>query len=115
MIIDQGKVIANGTPDDLKSRAKSAGQIRLQVKGSSSEGFRGEVEKLSGVEKADVGELLENGMNLSITPKPDKSEGLPEALFDLATSKSLKILRLDVAEGQLDELFRSLTTSDVAA
>ncbi len=111
IIIDQGKIIANGTPDELKARSATAGRVRLSVFGENTKGFREAVEAIPAVERAEVIELMDDGMRLEVHPGK-KNGDLGSELFDLAVSKDVKVGDLHVDEGQLDELFRSLTTSD---
>ncbi len=113
IIIDQGKVIANGTPSELSGRAASAGAVTLTVRGASLQGLRDEVAKLPQAKGAKVLEHLDSTLTLWVEPAKGK-DGLSAALFDLCVKKDLRIEQLSVEKGQLDELFRSLTSSDVA-
>ena len=42
IIIDRGRIVANGTPQELKARAENAGAVRLSVRGTRRCGHRGE-------------------------------------------------------------------------
>jgi len=115
IIIDRGKVIANGTPEELRSQAKSAGSVLLKVQGSDTSGFREAVEKLSEAARAQVEESLDNHLTLRVEPSNGSAETLPGRLYDLCVDRKVTIEELTVDPGQLDELFRELTTSDVVA
>jgi len=112
IIIDRGRVIANGTPADLCARAASAGSVVLTVRGSNLQGLRDEVAKLPQAKTAKVLEHLDSTLTLQVEPAKGK-EGLSSALFDLCLKRDLRIEQLHVEKGQLDEVFRSLTSSDV--
>jgi ABC-2 type transport system ATP-binding protein len=113
IIIDRGRVIANGTPSELCSRAASAGSVVLTARGNGIQGLRDEVAKLPQAKGAKVLEHVDNTLTLQVEPAKGK-EGLSAALFDLCLKRDLRIEQLHVEKGQLDEVFRSLTSSDIA-
>jgi len=114
IIIDRGRVIANGTPSELRSRAPSAGSVRLTVRGTALQGVRDEISKIPQAKGAKVLEHVGNTLTLQVEAGKAK-ESLATALFDFCVKRDLKIEQLTVEQGQLDDLFRSLTTSDVAS
>lgn len=113
IIIDRGKIIANGTPAELRARARSSGYVVLKVRGGETANLREEVGKLPEVREVKVLETLEGALTLGIAPRNGSAETLPARLFDLCVNRKTRIEQLSVDEGQLDELFRELTTSDV--
>lgn len=114
IIIDRGKIIANGTPAELRARAKSAGFVVLKVRGSDLANLGEEVKRLPETAEVKVLETLADALTLGVSPAPGATAKLPTRLFDLCVTKKAQIEQLSVDEGQLDELFRDLTTSDVA-
>ncbi|MCB1076326.1 MAG: ABC transporter ATP-binding protein [Verrucomicrobiae bacterium] len=112
IIIDRGKVIADGTPEQLKAKAENAGAVYLEATGLASSGIRQELEKLSEVKSVTVLESGENGITARILPNKGKGNALPEAVFKLAVAKGLTVHELKVEEGRLDELFREITRRD---
>ena len=114
IIIDRGRIIANGTPAELRARATSAGHVVLTVRGASLQGVRDEIGKLPQAKSAKVLEHLDSTLTLEVEPGKAK-DTLSTALFDFCVKRDLKIEQLTVEKGQLDEVFRSLTTSDISA
>ncbi len=114
IIIDRGKIIANGTPSELSARAASAGSVILTVRGKALQGVRDEITKLPQARAAKVLEHLDSTLTLQVEPGKGK-EPLSSALFDFCVKRDLRIEQLSVEKGQLDEVFRSLTSSDIAA
>ncbi len=112
IIIDRGRIIADGTPDQLKAKARNAGAVFLRATGLASSGIRQELEKLAEVQGVNVLESSENGITARVLPNKGKDKQLPEAIFQLAVSKGLKVHELRVEEGRLDELFREITRTD---
>ncbi|RFC47611.1 MAG: ABC-2 type transport system ATP-binding protein [Verrucomicrobia bacterium] len=114
IIIDRGRIIANGTPAELRSRAESAGSVILTVRGKDVRGVRDEIVKLPETRGAKVLEQIDGLLTLQVDPRKNK-EPLSPVLFDFCVKRDLRIEQLTVEKGHLDEVFRSLTTSDIAA
>lgn len=114
IIIDRGKVIANGTPNELKARAKSSGVVTLRASGDGAEGLADAAKGLNESGEVEVLETEGNTVTLLVGPSPKgaKKNELSPALFRLCVDKNLTIEELSVEKGQLDEVFRSLTTKD---
>src|SRR5213078_968974 len=51
IIIDRGKIVADGTPEQLKKRAPGADSVRVVIRGAPASVIRAEIEKLAPVEK----------------------------------------------------------------
>lgn len=113
IIIDRGRVIADGTPDSLKARARQAGAVLCRLSGLSGSGIRHELEKLTGVEKVEVLEETDKSLSAHVFAAKARRADLPEAIYGLAKEKSLKLQELHVEEGRLDDLFREITKRDV--
>lgn len=115
IIIDRGKVVADGTPEQLKQRAPGANAVRVVIRGTAGE-IRSQLEKINGVSKVEL--LGSDDATFSARVLPTGA-GHPELLTReigaLAAAKSWKVEELHREEGRLDDMFRSLTRSDVAA
>jgi len=112
IIIDRGKVVANGTPEELKQTAPNFGSVTIAVSGPS----RGELEsKLKGLSVAAGHEILsENGV-IRAHIKPTESGrdgGLTQAIMEAASGNGWKLHELHTEEGRLDEVFRQITRPD---
>ena len=111
IIIDQGRVVADGTPDELKARASGAGAVSVSIKGMAGSGIRSELVSLPGA--AEVTEGSTSGSSFSGQVLPAKSGGnLPEEIFNLCKEKELVIEELRLEEGRLDDVFREITVGD---
>ena len=110
IIIDQGKVVADGPPDELKRRAARAGSITVRIKGLAGSGIKSELERLahaSGVEVLETGDSHFAGR---VLPTKNVVDGtLAGEISALCTSRSLQLLELHTDEGRLDEMFREIT------
>lgn len=112
IIIDRGRVIADGTPEELKAKASNAGSVVLRATGLAGSGIRAELEKLA--EAASVEAISEDGEGLAarVSPAKGKADKLAAAVSGLCREKNLTIHELKVEEGRLDILFREITKTD---
>ncbi len=112
IIIDRGKIIANGTPSELKGRSANAGAVVLRARGKGTDGLRDGIQRLKEADSVDVLESKDDSLAVRVHPRAKSNGQLPPALFQLCVEKSLTVDELTVERGQLDEVFRSLTTKD---
>ena len=101
LIIDRGRIVANGTPEELRAMSEVAGAVTLAAQGATEEKLAalGRVQKLDGA--------------FRIYPKDKgKSAELTRAAIELAAREGWRLEMLRTEEGQLDEVFRRITLPD---
>jgi ABC-2 type transport system ATP-binding protein len=103
IIIDRGRIVANGTPAELRAMSESAGAVTLEARGAEE----AKLAALGRVERVD-GALRVHPADRNATAE------LVRAILDLAAREGWKIERLRTEEGQLDEVFRRITLPDTA-
>jgi ABC-2 type transport system ATP-binding protein len=108
IIIDGGKIVANGTPDELKARAPFAGSIIVGLRGISWQSVSTEFGKLRFLERSELISEADSRVTARLQPKGDL---LPEVL-ELAQRQRWQVEHLNVDEGRLDDVFRSITLPD---
>lgn len=111
LIIDQGKIVANGTPDELKERAPLAGTLILRLSSLRWMQLQVQLESLMNLKRAELLSEDAGGVAARLHPKGAKGALLPE-LVDLAHRNSWRVEHLNVDEGRLDDVFRSITLPD---
>jgi len=113
IIIDRGRIVANGTPDELKERAPNAGAAWLRVKGVPAAAL---ASGLSGIANAANAEILKDeGGIVEIRVYPDKTRpggSLTGEVAELAAQQKWQLEELHTEEGRLDEVFRAITLPD---
>jgi len=115
IIIDRGKIVVDGTPDQLKKRAPGADSVRVTVRGTAGAAVRAELEKLSGVEKVEASDSSDQVFTGRVFPtRKANPDDLAREIGALAVAKQWKLEELHRDEGRLDEFFRQLTSSDTA-
>jgi ABC-2 type transport system ATP-binding protein len=108
IIIDQGKIVANGTPEELKAQSPFAGNVIVTVGNISKNQLVPQIEALKGVEKFWIVAEKPDQVTFQVVPRGNV---LPE-LLEAGTRNAWKIEHLDVEEGRLDDVFRSITLPD---
>ena len=108
IIIDRGRMVANGTPASLKAMAQSAGRVTLQISATNATQVQAACAALPEAASTEV-----YSGSVRVSPK-DKTAGaaLARALMGLAERERWQVAQLHVEEGHLDEVFRNLTFSD---
>jgi ABC-2 type transport system ATP-binding protein len=101
IIIDRGRIVANGTPEELRGMSELAGAVTLQADGATLE----ELSVLGRVERV-------NGAFRIYPKEKTKSAELARAVVDLVSRRSWKIEGMYSERGELDEVFRRITLSD---
>src|SRR5918993_1383248 len=101
IIIDRGRIVANGTPDELRNMSDLAGAVTLSAHGATLEklGALGRVEDLGGA--------------FRVYPR-DKAQGaeLARAVVELVNREGWKVEGMYSERGELDEVFRRITLPD---
>jgi ABC-2 type transport system ATP-binding protein len=101
IIIDRGRIVANGTPEELRGMSDLAGAVTLQVEGAT-------VEELSSLGRV---ESLNGAFRIYPADK-SKSRELAQAVVDLVGRRSWKVQGMYSERGELDEVFRRITLPD---
>jgi len=115
IIIDRGRIVANGTPAELKQRSTNAGNVLLRLAKNNAKPAASvvpKIEALSSVERCVV--MLESPVTVQVIPRAPANGSLAQSIHELALRETWKIEELHTEEGHLDEVFRSITLGDKA-
>jgi len=104
LIINRGKLAADGPVDELVNRAKGVATVTLEGLGS---GVRGAVKSIAGVSRVDARD--ENG-RARVTLTVAGAADIRPQLFRLAVDRGWTLYELHQEAGSLEDLFRDLTT-----
>jgi len=111
IIIDRGKIVANGTPEELKQRSEHAGAVTVRLLDGNAAAVLQKLEQLPMVGKCVV--LNESPVTLRAHVKNGERGELARAIGELAVAERWKIEELHTEEGRLDEVFRSITRPEI--
>ncbi|TAK98239.1 MAG: ATP-binding cassette domain-containing protein, partial [Verrucomicrobia bacterium] len=112
IIIDRGRIVANGTPLELRRKSEWAGAVTLVVRGVSSATVTQKLSQLSAAKRATVTSEAGAKFTVTVFPKPNQDGELTRAVMD--ASQGWQVEELHTEEGRLDEVFRNITMSDTA-
>lgn len=113
IIIDRGEIVANGTPTELLNRSDNAGSVSLKVQGTDKNAITSKLSSIGIASKTLVVE--ENGSNVwvRVLPKGRLQNGeLAAEVAAVVIAEKWRIEELHTEHGRLDEVFRSITSSD---
>src|SRR6266478_6203138 len=113
IIIDRGKIVANGTPAQLRQRSESAGAVTLRVSGINAAALNQKLTQLPVVKRTAVLKEEATGVTVRVFPKGNVNGTLASSIADAA--QGWHIEELHTEEGRLDDVFRSITMPDTAA
>ena len=114
IIIDRGRIVANGTPKELKDRADNAGAVSMVLSGPASSQVQTRLAAIAGVRKVEVLESQPPHTFVRLYPDRASTDGyaLAGTVAELAVREGWKIEQLHTEEGKLDDVFRSITLPD---
>ena len=110
IIIDRGKIVANGTPLQLRQKSEWAGAVTLRVSGINAATLNQKLTQLSTVKRTTVLEEKATTVTVRVFPKANVNGGLARSIAESA--QGWHIEELHTEEGRLDEVFRSITLPD---
>jgi len=111
VIIDRGKIVADGTPLDLAVKSRYHNAVNLVVSTSMADTVRPKLKELTDVarieEKTEDDEVI-----FTLVPKDHKR--ILDQVSTMVAALSWDVRGLYVDAGRLDDVFRNLTTTDAS-
>ena len=111
IIIDRGKIVASGTPQELKARSEFAGVVRFATRSASATTLS---EKLAPLAlRSEVVSDAGGAVVMRAYPRERGGNGaFVGSIAELARRESWQLDEIHVEEGRLDEVFRGVTLPD---
>lgn len=116
VIINRGRLVADGTPADLCARARTHNAVRMTVKAPAPqmppEAIRAEVARLPGVAAAEITGVHDGHIALIAYPEGHGAgrRAIAPELSAHARLRGWVVDELHIETGRLDEVFRTITT-----
>ena len=110
IIIANGRVVADGTPENLEARAPlhNAVTLTLNAEQSQAASIRQQLLSLKDVKKLE--KLEESDNNLRYRLVPERRCSIISEVSKLSHAQNWSVAELHVAKGRLDDVFRQITT-----
>jgi ABC-2 type transport system ATP-binding protein len=110
VIIDRGRVVADGTPAQLLARSRHHNAVTFRLPADRAQAAKAALEALPGI--ASVEEVGRQDGFATLTAYPRGAELIIENVSALAADGKWDVKELYAEAGRLDEVFRALTTGD---
>jgi len=108
LIINDGKIVADGTAEVLKKQAEGEELLRIQISDAANmDDVISSLMKIENIIMVDILSDLENGLMINCT---ENSETRKE-IFKLCVSKNWILTQMTPIETKLEDIFRELTTN----
>ena len=111
IIIDRGRIVANGTPLQLRQKSEWAGAVTARLGGVHNGQVREKLSQLVLAKKVTVLEENATGVLVRVYPKQASGE-LAWTIANLSQVEKWTLQELHTEEGRLDEVFRTITMPD---
>jgi ABC-2 type transport system ATP-binding protein len=108
MIIDQGKVVADDTPDGLRARSFYHGAVSLSFAGQWPDKVVEAIGRLPEVRDCLAVDEPE-GLRLRVLPE-SPARPIADKVLSTAVENGAEVASFYVEQGRLDEVFRTITT-----
>jgi gliding motility-associated transport system ATP-binding protein len=111
VVINKGRIVADGTAEDLMKMVPYHGAVTIRVAGDSVEAVRGALAGLSGIKEIETVGAEDGRLQLRAIPK--NGAGIVTDVASAIRQKALVVDEIFVERGKLDDVFRQITSSDL--
>jgi ABC-type multidrug transport system ATPase subunit len=113
LIISSGKLVADGTPDELRAREKgSRYRLLVETNGTTQDAIKAKLTGIKGVSRCDTAAGEDGALAFTLDAAGD--EDLRKVLFRAAVDNKWTLLELHREAASLETVFRNLTTHEVS-
>ncbi|MGZ8229741.1 MAG: ABC transporter ATP-binding protein [Burkholderiales bacterium] len=112
IIIDRGRIVANGTPAELKARSEAAGAVHLRASGVPSALLSERLAQVPGAARVEIVSESDSRVEARVIPEKTAAAMLTRSVAEHAAREGWQIDEIHTEEGRLDEVFRAITLPD---
>ncbi|HUC63490.1 MAG TPA: ABC transporter ATP-binding protein [Alphaproteobacteria bacterium] len=112
IVIAGGRLVADSTPAELEARSRLHNAVALTLRGVQAEVARLKLGALAGV--ASIEDLAADPGAVAFRVLPEAGRPIVAEVSQAALASGWQVEEIKVEQGQLDEVFRSITTSPAA-
>jgi len=110
IIIDRGKIVANGTPSELRQKSDYAGAVTVRVSGVGAGAVQQRLSQIPAVKRVVLVKEDAAAVTMRAFPKSEANGTLAVSVAEAV--QGWRVEELHTEEGRLDEVFRSITMPD---
>ena len=115
IIIDQGRLVFNGTPAELRAKSTTAGTVIVRIKDVAFKDVEQAIASLPNAGKPSLASEPEGTITVAIPPRDNKKkEGLAAMVKAMLDAHHWAFDELHTDGGRLDDVFRDITSLDSA-
>ena len=108
IIINEGSIVADGTPDKLVSGAQGNTKLELEISGAGVKDIRSMATEFDSLNLLDV---KRSGKVVKAIAEYDTKNDLRESIFSYAVNNKWVLLKMNPISEDLEGIFRELTSS----
>ena len=105
LIINKGKIVANGTAEELRKAKKGNELVKIVVEDADKNEVVKSLQELNGVDMVDI-----NGNYIEVQSSSEQS--ITRDIFKLCVKNSWVLTQMTPVETNLEDIFRELTTKN---
>jgi gliding motility-associated transport system ATP-binding protein len=113
VIIDRGRIVADGTPSDLLAKSKYHNAVTITLSAADADNAKDVLASVPGV--AGLEREPRSDGSVQITALPKNGVVLIDAITKQAAQRGWNVKEFYAEAGRLDDVFRSITTRDTNA
>jgi ABC-2 type transport system ATP-binding protein len=111
IVINKGRVVADGTAEDLMRRVPYHGAVAIRVATEKAAAVRGALSAVAGVDRIETVGVANGQMHLRAIPK--NGVGIVTDVASVIRQNALTVEEVFVERGKLDDVFRQITSSEL--
>ena len=105
LIINNGKIVADGTADTLRKQAQGQELLTVRIEGGDSNQVIKELQSIESIAMVDP--ITKDNLTLTVQSKADVSSA--RTIFDLCVKNKWYLTQMTPMETRLEDIFRDLT------
>ena len=109
IIIDRGRIVANGTPAELKARSEMAGAVHLRARGIPADTLHEKLAHVPGAVRVEILSEIDSRVEARVIPEKAAAASLTRSVAEYAAREGWQLDEIHTEEGRLDEVFRTIT------
>jgi ABC-2 type transport system ATP-binding protein len=113
IIIDRGRIVADGTPESLKARSELAGAVHVCARGPAASTLAERLAHVPGAKRVEILKAVDSRIEVRVYPLQPGDATLTRNVAELAVREGWQLDEIHTEEGHLEDVFRSITLPEV--